>query len=974
MRSRNVVHTAIALTAFVVLPRLARAQDEAPPAGDATADASGDEDYGEGPDPSRPPPKGKGVVWGVLTDTKLGEPLIEAQVTVVGTKYKTITDLDGRYRLELPPGSYNLRFFYELHRPGRLDGVQVTAGNVSKADFQLVPDEKAEDVVEVEAEVDRTGVEGQNLARKQAAAVGDAVGRAEIAKTPDKTAAEAAKRVVGATIVDNRFVYVRGLGERYTNSLLNGAPLPSPEPDRQTVPLDLFPALVLDNITIAKTFTPDMPGDFAGGSVRIQTRELPRETLLQASASMGYNTKSTFRDRLSYRGGRMDWLGIDDGTRALPGGLPSYKLSKGVVKPNGDFVLDPELHTWGQKFNSYMSTQRAFTPPNFGASVVVGDSFRTGKRSALGTMLAVSYGRSFQIIDDERLGKFAFNPNGGIKNLLPLRSERGIDSVKWGAFGSVSYKFDENNQLSLVGLHSRASDDTARELEGRDENRGADIHVTRLQFASRALYFGQLRGEHTFVDLDKAQLDWNLALSRATRDEPDTRDVAYTKDSSLGGWTYRDGAESGSHFFAKQHENTVGGGLDFTQPLDKSTNPTKLKLGGLVNLRSREFEARRYAFRTTSGTDQNTYFCSGLEYDTSCPDRLFTPGNVDSGAILLDESTRGTDKFTSNLNVYAGYLMTDAKITRDLRAIVGERLEVTRQSIDTHTVDGLTEVSPRLRSTDMLPSASLVFAATKDSNLRIGVSRTVARPQLKEIAPVRTSPYYGALPEEGNPDLKMSKIANGDLRFEYFPTLREVMAMSFFVKDFDKPIERVVKSSGSGDGVITYQNADGATLIGLELEARKNLEFLTKALSDFDVIANFTAARSRVQLDKNDQVGFVTNTSRPLANQSPWVINVALDYENHDSSTSGRILYNVFGPRISAVGTQGLPDVYEQPRHQLDFSAGQGIGKHFEVKFTATNLLNAPYNFTQGKDARDDNIVQKYTIGSTFSLGASYTY
>ncbi len=917
-------------------------------------------------------------MWGVLTDTKLGEPLIEASVSVVGTKIKTITDLDGRYRLELPPGSYNLRFFYELHRPGRVDGVHVTAGQVVKIDSQLVPDEKAEDVVEVEAEVDRTGVEGQNLARKQAAAVGDAVGRAEIAKTPDKTAAEAAKRVVGATIVDNRFVYVRGLGERYTNSLLNGAPLPSPEPDRQTVPLDLFPALVLDNITIAKTFTPDMPGDFAGGSVRIQTRELPHETLLQASASLGYNTNATFRDRLSYRGSSTDWLGIDGGTRALPDGLPGYKLSKGVQKPDGSFVLNPELRGWGQKLNSYMSTERAFTPPNFGASVVVGDSFRLSKHSALGTMLAVTYGRSYELIDDEKRGLFSFAPTGGLKNDLALRSERGIDKVKWGTFGSVSYKLDQHNQISLVGLHSRASDDTARELTGLDESRGP-IHITRLQFESRALYFGQLRGEHTFADLGNAELDWNFALSRATRDEPDTRDVAYTLSSGDGGWTYRDGPESGSHYFATQHENTVGGGLDFTQPLDNRKNPTKLKMGGLVNLRSREFEARRFAFSTNTRDssnapiDPNVYVCSGLEYDTSCPDRLFTPANIDNDVLQLEEGTRGTDRFSSTLDVYAGYLMTDARLTRDLRFIVGERVEVTRQTVDTRTVDGLREVQPRLRSTDMLPAASLVYAATDQSNLRFGVSRTVARPQLREISPVRTVPYYGARPEEGNPELEMSRIVNGDLRFEYFPTLREVMAMSFFVKKFEKPIERIVLSSGNL-GVQTYQNADGATLIGVELEARKNLSFLAKMLADFDVIANFTAARSRVQLSDQGQLGYVTNKSRPLANQAPWVINVALDYSNTTTHTSARILYNVFGPRISTVGTEGRPDEYEQPRHQLDFSAGQELGKHFEVKLTATNLLNAPYNFTQGKEARDDNIVQKYTVGSTFSLGASYTY
>jgi hypothetical protein len=259
---------------------------------------------------TKPAPKGKGVVVGIVTDAVEHETTPEAQITVVGTKYKTIADFDGRYRLELPPGTYTLRVYVELHKPSVLKNVEVKAGELERFDIDVLPDETSVDTVEVVSEADKSSVEGLLLTRQRSSSVGDGVGRAEISRTPAGNAAQAAQRVVGATIVGNRFVYVRGLGERYTNALLNGTPLPSPEPDRAAIPLDLFPSLILENITITKTFTPDMPADFAGGSVRIETRELPSKPLFQLTLGTGFDTNSTFRDRLALKCIFSYWIGF----------------------------------------------------------------------------------------------------------------------------------------------------------------------------------------------------------------------------------------------------------------------------------------------------------------------------------------------------------------------------------------------------------------------------------------------------------------------------------------------------------------------------------------------------------------------------------------------------------------------------------------------------------------------------------------
>ncbi|MCC6899685.1 MAG: TonB-dependent receptor [Polyangiaceae bacterium] len=941
--------------------------DEVAPAPSEDAKPAPEADEGdEGESPARPPPKGKGVIWGVLTDTKLKEPLPEATVTVVGTKVKAITDLDGRFRLELPPGTYAIRFFYELHKAERVQGIVVTAGQLVKVDAQLVPDEKAVDVVEVETEADRASMEGLNLTRKRAAATGDAVGRVEIAKTPDRNAAEAARRVVGANIVDGRFVYVRGLGERYTNALLNGVPLPSPEPDRQAVPLDLFPSLVLEDLTIVKTFTPDTPGDFTGGSVRINTREMPSKLLLSASLGLGFNTRTTFQERLSYQGSSTDWLGFDGGARKLPSSIPDHKIGPNVPRPDGSVPTQAELTGWGRDMNAFMSTEGATSLPNYNLSLVGGDSFDLGEKRRLGTLVALTYGRKFLRRSGEEIRTFGLDGNGELQQKNDIEGETGFDQIGWGAFAGVSYEFNPKHRIGLVGFHSQAGDKEARVFEGFHEERSAIIRETRLRYVSRALTFGQLRGEHELSELDDAKLDWSLFASRAGRDEPDTRGTIYTYDSGLDAYTFEDDALSGSHFFAEQKEKTYGGALDFTQPLLQGDAPASLKLGTLMSFRDREFDARRFRYRQVPGADPNLLLLP--------PDQLFTDGNIGT-ALALQEDTRANDSYTADLNVYAVYLMSDTSLSKRLRFVAGQRLEVARQGIE--SVDpfapNVGKVSTRLDTTDLLPSASLIFKATDSANLRASVTRTIARPQLRELAPFSFTDYFGGTNVEGNPELDRTLITNGDLRFEYFPTASEVLAFSTFYKHFDGAIEQVLQAQGAVAGIATFDNADSASLIGVELEGRKGLGFLSQSLKDVSLIANLTLARSRVSLDP-EKATFVTNPDRPLSNQAPWVVNAMLDYGSQDLGLKARLLYNISGRNIVTVGTNGLPDVYEQPRHSMDAVVAKDLGKHVELKLSATNILNAAHVRTQGETDDGDNVVRKYQDGSTFSLSGTYNY
>lgn len=926
---------------------------------------------------ARPPPRGKGVVWGVVTSARLGEALDAAQVTTQEGKHKAsaTTDLDGRYRLELVPGVYNIRFWTELHHAEVVQGVRVELGKVIRLDGTLKADDAAVDIIEVETEADRTAVEGQILTRQRAAAVGDSVGRAEIAKTPDRNAAQAAQRVVGATVVGGRFVYVRGLGERYTNALLNDAPLPSPEPDRAAVPLDLFPTMAIDSLTIAKTFTPDSPGDFAGGSVRIQTREIPSKLVFQASITGGINTQSTFRQRLSYPGGGTDWLGYDDGTRALPDGYPKYKLANGGVKPDGSAVTTTELTDAGRRINSHMTTRRAGTPPDHSMALVVGNGWDLGKERKIGVLAAMNYGHSYELIRGEISRDFAMSSTG----LTPERNyrvERGVEKVNWGGLGTITYQFNRNHRLSLLGLHSQIADDTAVEVNGFNTSRDADIHETRLSFVSRAMNLAQLRGEHTFPALGKGEIGWAAWISEASRNQPDMRSFAYQRGAGAApdAWNYVDDSFSGRHFWAAQTEKANGGKVDFTQPI--FGEDSRVKLGAFMNLRERDFSSRNLAFRRMPGLDPrdpaNTvpFQCPTAEFN-GCIDGLLNGGNL-GRFIELQETTLPVDAYKAGLNVYAGYLMADVALWKGVRAIAGERVEVTRQNIDPY--DQFNPSAPQnsgsINSTDLLPTLASVVDVGPKVKVRGSFARTLARPQLRELAPFAYYEFFGGRAVSGNPDLRITNITNVDARVEYFPSVKEVLAVSLFYKHFKDPIETIVVAAGDR-GTVTYQNAQGADLFGAELEARKNLAFLTSTLEDFSLIANLTVASSTIELSGGSRT-YLTNASRPMVYQSPFIVNVAADYESQ-GGTSARLSYNVSGARITEVGAQGLPDVYEQPRHIFDLTAAQSLGKHFSLRFVASNIFNAPFVFTQGKNGGDAFTTSRYSTGTLYYLTATYT-
>lgn len=929
----------------------------------------------------RPAPPGKGVVWGRVTDAELHEPIIEAQVRVEGLvggkKVEVFTDEEGYFRLELPPGTYTVRVFYELHEPLRLEGLQVALGQIQRADAEIVPQEGALEESLIEDRAETASLEGQTLSRQRAAAVRDGVGRAEIAKSTDSNAAEAAQRVVGASIVDGRFVYVRGLGERYTNSLLNGAPLASPDPNRAAVPLDLFPALVLDAVHISKTFTPDLPGDFAGGSVQIETRAIPSKPLFSVSLKGGFNDQATFRQRLDHRGGGWDWLGIDDGARGLPSSLGDFAARRNTVRPDGSVVTNEDVTRIGRDMNSSMASTRSTALPDHGLSVVAGNGYRIGG-GRIGYLAALNYDRSYERIANGIRRNFLNNrtPDGRLQALQDFTYQEGSSEVRWGVFATAMFEPTKEHRLRATVLHSLQNEDKTVQYDGFHLGLNAEISNTRLSFVTQTMTLGQVRGEHDFAQLKGGSLDYTLYVASARRDEPDTRDTAYQYVPALDSYAFVDGPDSGRHFWSEQTERTYGGTFNWTQPLSETA---KVKFGGLLSTKDRDFWARRFAYRWSSNTPLPV--CPpGSSFPTECPKSHFVDDNIGTRPTRhmfeLQEGTRSTDAYRAGLDVYAAYALVDARVFDRIRLIVGPRVEWTRQTVTPIPRYGAeATVSPSdLSDVDVLPAASLVFDATRTVKFRASVSRTLARPQVRELAPFSFNDYFGGREVLGNPDLVLTKILNGDVRVEYFPTLREVLALSFFVKDFTDPIEPVVIPGGeSTTALLTFRNAPGARVLGAELELRKSLGGLHESLVPFSILSNLTLAHSRIEVPQTGR-GFITSTSRPLVNQAPVTFNLALDYSS--GGNNARLLFNVVSRRLVEVGTLGLPDGYLQPRPTLDATFGRDFGEHWQLKLSAENLLNAPYLVTQGATLEPDesNVQRKYTTGRIFSITARYQY
>ncbi len=877
-------------------------------------------------------------VRGRVTDSRTGEGLIEATIKVVaGGKKSALTDVDGNYKLKLPPGTYDLRVFYELYEGRRIGNVEVKAGQTVILDVALERDSRAIQEVVVEAKVDKRNESALLQERKKSAVAQDSIGAQEMARTPDANAGDAVKRVVSATVVDGKYVFLRGLGGRYAQTLLNGTLMPSPEPDEPSVPLDLFPVALLSNLNVVKTYSSELPATFGGGSLTIDTNSFPTQLEVKLRAQVAGDTLTTGQRRPNETTNFLESFGLaGDASRQLPAAVPR-DVPVVPARIGSPGVTPAQQEAAGESFSQRWTPASVTGLPSGSFGATLGNTHRLGKEARLGYLVGAQLSRKerHQRINLETLRLDDGVPTSIESSVTDIGTVSGATSV----LANVGLQVNRDNEINALGLYLWNADTSATTSAGFDQQQMANVNSSRLQFTQRQLFFNQLKGFHRLNGLGDAEVEWQANYSRVNRDEPDIRDLRSLVNDD-GSQQVRFQPNSVERFFLTLHEDSGGGTASLTVPW----RTLRFKLGGLGQYSARDFDGRRFRYLARLTGEQERSSAEEL----LVPERIGPPLTGDQ-QISLEETTFTYDRYQASLAVYGGYFSADWKATGWLRAVAGVRVEGSTLQLNAGSpfaTGGAPLGAPINRSVaDVVPSANVLLSPRTDLNVRLAYSYTLARPTFRELAPFLFFDMVRRRNVSGNPNLLNTRIHNADARVEWFPGADEVFAATAFGKQFERPIERIIVAANNGVGDLGYANTPGATLLGLEFEARTSLGRIARVLSPLRVGANVSLLYSRIELSPDSPQ---TNRERPLQGQSPYVANAFITWSRPEWGTEAGVFYNLYGPRISEVGIQGLPDIVEQPFHRLDVTVTQQLGAGFQLKLAASNVLNQAVRLQQG--------------------------
>lgn len=937
-----------------------------------------------------------GTIEGSVTDAEEGTALEGATVRLVqdgALKGGAYSDASGVYTISpVPPGTYTLVFSYVSYESDTVADVEVAAGQTVRVDRQMGLN--VQDVVRIYEKVERnTEAQVLNLQRRSASVV-DVISIENIRRAGDSDVGSAMKRVTGVTVEGGKYVYVRGLGDRYTLTLLNGSEIPGLDPDRNSVQMDMFPSNLIDNIVVHKTFTPELPGSFSGGLIKIGTKDFPSNFTLQYSSSLGYNTQASFRNNfISGERGKFEAFGFDDGTRELPEILdnpnfqvPSVNFSNSQSAEDLDAATRSfETPIYPEKTNSLFNHSHSFSLGN--------QTFLKGRPFGYVASLSYSNNKTFYEQGTSAYYKLTEGTSTAV-NLIPdfnfYNDNFATREALWGGLFSASYLVAQDHQIRFNYLHNQNGQSTGRYMTGVKPSDDPNLIIENRMtgYKQRSLDAFQVSGNHTFNSekedpgkIGPLGLEWIGAYTRTSQIEPDLRffssdftvtgsDTAYDVQPNLYPVPTR--------YFRDMSQNNFDFKTHFTLPFTQwNQHEGKIKFGSSVLSKSRRFNERRYDYRIGSNTTQ--YNGNPADYFASSNIGVVdTVGGLYLYGLYLDDATELRNSYRGTQDVYAGYAMVEMPLLDRLRLIAGARYEQTAIGVASVDPD---EAPAELNNGDLLPSASLIYGLNQDStrnimNFRGSYSRTLARPTFRELATFASFDFLGGLILVGNPDLERTLIDNFDLRWELFPTTRELVSVSVFYKDFQNSIERVFNTAAQNDE-LTFRNVPSAQLYGVEFEFRKSLEFISPALENFRASGNVVFIKSQVDID-SQQLSLIRELdptaapTRAMFGQSPYSVNGELAYVNDSIGLNTSLNFNVFGPRISNVSRGATPNVVEQPRPTLDFSIAKSFGR-LSLRFRARNLLDPLFQQTQTLKGQEF-VFRSYRMGRTFSLGVSYTF
>ena len=923
----------------------------------------------------------KGIITGKVVHSQTGLPLSGDTITLIEKNIFTISDQNGVFTFEkLQAGNYSVK----CKRKGYVEKIvtDITLGENESKEINISLSIAAKQLKGAVIAAQRVKGAGETVAtllvaQKNSASVSDGVSAETIKKTPDKSSSDVIKRVTGASIQNDKFAIIRGLNDRYNASFINGAPLPSTESDRKAFAYDIFPSGIIDNLVIFKTATPDKTAEFGGGIIEITTKATSSKPVTVISVSQGYNSLITGKNRfVSEMKGSRDWLGLDDGTRALPSGIPADK--QGFINSSTADKLG-----YAKEFGKYKwGIKEVDTKPNMSLQIVKSLNVKLKEKQFISSLFSVSYNKSNSFVNGERNSYNGNGSNIGDPNYTPIQERKYNDSlyneeIIWSALANIGIKINNKNNISWKNNMSINTDNTLVKRAGYNEytidstNKVKEIF---RNFVSDRIINSQLIGDHQ-IGKHNTKVNWQVAYSEVDRRTP------FQAVSSSNGLTSDNPGIHGNMVSASSQENIQSAKLDITQPFklfEGSQNIFKMGVGHIARERNYSNRVLGFAKATSNNPYEVDYSILNLPYD-----QIFLTQNLGllsngKATILVNDATVPNSAYDASSSTSHAYLMNDQRYKK-FRLIYGLRMESFNQKL-VAAQRGLGAININYTKVDFCPSANLVYSSSEKTNIRFSYSKTLNRPEYRELANFGFPEYLSGFFVSGDSTLKRASINNFDVRYEIFPGRAQLFSVSAFHKAITNPIEFSTSSFYTSEA--RYVQSKSATISGAEVEfrvllstifARKNEKSL---LNNFTLSGNGTITRSQVTLGNTlDSI-----TSRALQGQSPYMINFALSYADDSSGLSSTISLNRIGERLAIAGSNVLPEFYDNERTVIDFQIAKTfLDNKLELKFNARDLLAQDIitylDFDRSKSYTDnDRIFTKNRAPRVFIFSASYKF
>ncbi len=934
-----------------------------------------------------------GTIRGTIYEEATGETLIGVSVLVKETSTGAVTDLDGKFEVKVAPGTYSLQISYISYSTVTLTDVVVTADEVTIIPDILMAEEASElETVVVSSTVIRTTEAALMSVKRNAPQLVDGISSNTFKQIGDGDAASAVKRVTGVSIEGGKYIYVRGLGDRYTKTVLNGVDIPGLDPDRNTIQMDIFPTNVIDNIIVSKSFTADLPADFTGGVVDIATKDFPEEKIFSVGISGGLNPSMHFNpDYISYDGGNTDWLGFDDGTRDIPTGgrtdIPQYVDF--VSNPNGP--QGQEYQRILGDFNKTMGGMRGSNLMDLGLSFSLGDQL-VRPNTTWGYNVALTYKNETEYYKDAQFNLFGKPSDPNQFELEPLERQRGdygVNNVLLGGMAGIAMK-KGFSKLRMNFMHLQNGESKAGIFNFINTNLGANFEAAQynLEYSERSMTNILLAGDHLFNNGEWA-LNWKVSPTRSVINDPDIRFSRFR----LPGNTI--GTEAGlpERIWRFLEEYNVASRADLTRELKIWERDSKIKFGGSYTYKTRDFDIQNFQFPTGS-----TEF-TGDPNEIFNDENLVNPGNINGVRYNPGFIPNNPNAFSSNVNNIGAYISTEFNPLENLKAVVGLRMENYVQRYTGTNQNGtiILDNDEVLNETDFFPTLNLILAIKDNQNLRFSATRTIARPSFKELSfaeildPITGRTFIGGLFTEttnGGQDvlwdgnLTPTRINNFDLRWEAFQQRGRMVSVSAFYKTFDRPIEIVQFISDPGS--FQPRNVGDGTVAGLEFEFRQSLELLSPALEKFSWNTNVTITESQIRMSESEFIsrslaakeGETIDDTRDMAGQAPYIINTGLSYIDYGKGWDAGLFYNVQGPTLNFVGFRNQTDNFTVPFHSLNFNMNKSFGADERIKagFGVQNILNSKRELVFQSFQAQDQIFTSLAPGTEISFRVAFSF